>query len=82
LFAADIGRLAIPLHVVLRSLLIKERLKICDEKTVQQIREIPYRYEPIFKISSRSYATSPWRGFSSHAMVALNSPRIHERKTS
>lgn len=42
LFAKDNGRPAIPLRVALGSLLIKERLKISDEETVEQIRETPY----------------------------------------
>ena len=42
LFAADNGKPGIPLRVALGSLLIKERLKISDEETVEQIRETPY----------------------------------------
>ena len=42
LFVANNGRPAIPLRVALGSLLIKERLKISDEETVEQIRETPY----------------------------------------
>ncbi len=42
LFADNIGDVAKPVRVALGALIIKEKLRITDRETVDQIRENPY----------------------------------------
>jgi transposase, IS5 family len=60
LFSPENGRPALPVRVALGALVIKERLKISDEETVDQIRENHYLQYFLGYEAYRDAPTSEW----------------------
>jgi transposase, IS5 family len=63
-FTSSVGNPAYPVRVAFGALLIKEKLKISDEETVEQIRENPYLQ---YFIGYKAYSDKP--PFASSTMV-------------
>ena len=63
-FSSSVGNPAYPVRVAFGALLIKEKLKITDEETVDQMRENPYLQ---YFIGKKAYSDKP--PFASSTMV-------------